>query len=98
MAVDDPLQTLLAELKELHLRAGKPSCRSIATKLGPGGISHNTVNKVFKELTKRPYLEQVVRHLDGDVAHFVELWTEAKRTTESRSPPALPDASSVQEE
>jgi biotin carboxyl carrier protein len=101
MAVNDPLRKLLDELKELHLRAGKPSCRDIKLgidqKIGPGRISHNTVNKMFTKLTKRAFLELVVQHLGGDIEHFVELWAEASRAAGSRPRQSPPNAGHLQE-
>jgi trehalose 6-phosphate synthase len=75
-----PTGLLLAELRELHLRAGEPSTRRIADGIGKL-VSHTTVHGMLRS-TKLPRLEHllpVVTWLGGDPERFRELWLAARR-------------------
>jgi hypothetical protein len=70
------------QLHELHVAAGAPSSRALAAGIteGQGGkASHTTVNGILGGTIAPswPMLEQMVRFLGGDVAHFRELWIAA---------------------
>ena len=72
---------LYDRLDELHLKAGMPSMREIATRAGRGRISSSTVHNVFTFRNARvprwPFLEEIVKALAGDTAVFLALWQAA---------------------
>lgn len=76
-----PITELYDQLDELHLQAGRPSMRMIATRAGRGTISSSTVHNVFafrhSRISKWPFLEEIVKALDGDTAVFLALWQAA---------------------
>ncbi|MEV6527754.1 GPP34 family phosphoprotein [Longispora sp. NPDC051575] len=85
-------QALFAALRDLHLRAGEPSTRTIAAACGRGVISHNTVHKVLVG-PRLPRLEQlltVVAQLCGDAQVFRELWIAARQAEGGRTPEEAP--------
>jgi hypothetical protein len=67
-------EELRAALKHLHLRAGKPSVRQIASDIT--GISHSTVHDVLngQRLPSWSNVERIVKYLNGDIASIRELW------------------------
>lgn len=69
---------LFSELRKLHIRAGKPSSREVATSIG--GISHTTVNNVIrgKRIPSWLVLSRIVRELGGDEALFRGLWAAVR--------------------
>jgi tetratricopeptide (TPR) repeat protein len=74
-----PVADLFSRLDELHMAAGLPSMREIASRAGRGRISSSTVHNVFRG-TKVPRwnsLEDIVRALGGDGAEFLGLWRAA---------------------
>jgi hypothetical protein len=88
MTERDALNVLLAALKELRIRAGKPSCRKIAkacTVDNETSISHGTVALVFKQLQRLEHVLLVVKYLNGDQDRFKELWAAAKIEEEEAS-------------
>ena len=72
---------LFDALRELYLRAGEPSMRTLARQCGSGVISYNTVHQVLtgSKLPRLGHVEVVVAQLGGDEAHFRELWVAARR-------------------
>ena len=71
-----PHRDLNDALHDLHHRAGWPSLRTLARE---AGCSHTTVSAVFSSarLPSWGTLELVVEALDGDTAHFRDLWLAA---------------------
>ena len=67
-------------LRELYLRAGEPSSRSVAVAIG--GMSHTTVNSALRgtRLPTWPVAAKLVTHFGGDVDQFRPLWVEARET------------------
>ena len=65
-------------MRVLHVEAGEPSSRTIATAIG--GISHTTVNYAIRggEFPSWAVTEKVVTYLDGDVARFRKLWVATR--------------------
>jgi hypothetical protein len=65
-------------LKELHLQAGKPSSRSIATAIG--GMSHTTVNAALRgtKVPSWPVVAKLVEYFGGDIEVFRQLWVETR--------------------
>jgi len=80
-------------LRELHLRAGEPSSRTIATRIGQ--TSHTTVNLALRgpRVPSWPVVAKVVEALDGDVEAIRPLWIDAQ---EREEPSAQTDDSDVQ--
>ena len=76
-----PITELYDRLDELHLKAGRPSMREIATRAGRGRISSSTVHNVFAFRNERvprwTFLEEIVKALAGDTAVFLALWQAA---------------------
>jgi hypothetical protein len=76
-----PITELYERLDELHLKAGMPSMRDIATRAGRGRISSSTVHNVFTFRNSRvprwPFLEEIVKALAGDTQVFLVLWQAA---------------------
>src|SRR5438132_11546884 len=76
-----PITELYDRLDDLHLKAGRPSMREIATRAGRGRISSSTVHNVFAFRNARvprwPFLEEIVKALAGDTAVFLALWQAA---------------------
>jgi tetratricopeptide (TPR) repeat protein len=93
-----PVTELFERLDQLHLTAGRPSMREIATKAGHGRISSSTVHNVFRSsrVPRWTFLEDIVKVLRGDTTEFLDLWQAAwqaeNRTTTSRvsSPEVTP--------
>lgn len=73
---------ILVELRRLHLRAGEPSVRAIAS--ATGAISHDTVHRVLTgpDVPQWGPLELVVEALHGDVEVFRGLWIAARSAME----------------
>jgi hypothetical protein len=85
---------LFDALRELYLRAGEPSMRTLARQCGSGVISYNTVHQVLtgSKLPKLGHVEVVVAQLGGDEQHFRELWIAARRAEdELRAGPEFPN-------
>src|SRR5262249_62408354 len=68
----EPGQFLFDELRSLHRRAGEPSTRTLARRLGVGVLSHSTVHAVLTgpRVPRWAPLELVVRQLGGGVGPF----------------------------
>ncbi|WP_410609702.1 trehalose-6-phosphate synthase [Amycolatopsis sp. lyj-109] len=71
---------LFDRLHELHLDAGEPGVRQIATGIGRGVLSYTTVHNVFRgpRVPKWGHLELIVDQLGGDVGTFRALWRAAR--------------------
>jgi len=76
-----PITELYERLDDLHLAAGRPSMREIATRAGRGRISSSTVHNVFVfrnfRVPRWPFLEEIVKALAGDTGMFLVLWQAA---------------------
>jgi tetratricopeptide (TPR) repeat protein len=74
------IKRLVESIRALHLRAGEPSAREIARRIGKGGLSHSSVNAVLRSgaLPRWGPLELVVVALGGQVDEFREQWTVAR--------------------
>ena len=74
-----PVTELFDRLDQLHLEAGRPSMRQIATRAGRGRISSSTVHNVFRSsrVPRWAFLEYIVTALHGDTAEFQALWQAA---------------------
>ena len=79
-----PIKELFDRLHALHLAAGQPSVREIATGIGRGMVSPSTIHNMFRgpRVPKWGFLELVVEELYGDPAEFRILW-QAARVAES---------------
>ncbi|TWP46113.1 trehalose-6-phosphate synthase [Lentzea tibetensis] len=75
-----PVTDLFDRLHELHLDAGEPGVRQIATGIGRGVLSYTTVHNVFRgpKVPKWGHLELIVEQLGGDVEAFRTLWRTAR--------------------
>jgi trehalose 6-phosphate synthase len=94
---------LFDRLHDLHLDAGEPGVRQIATGIGRGVVSYTTVHNVFRgpKVPKWGHLELIVDQLGGNPEAFRVLWRAARlaelaapgagRATEQRSEPASAD-------
>ena len=73
-----------AALRFLHLRAGKPSARSISRALGD--VSHTTVAGLLagRRIASWDIVRRTVVHLGGDEAEFQDLWMLAAGDTHAR--------------
>ncbi len=76
-----PVTELFDRLDQLHLDAGRPSMREIATRVGRGRISSSTVHNVFRNsrVPRWSFLEDIVKTLHGDTAAFLVLWQAASQ-------------------
>jgi trehalose 6-phosphate synthase len=75
-----PITELFDQLHELHLRAGEPGVRQIATGIGRGVLSYTTVHNVFRgpRVPKWGHLDLIVEQLGGDRETFHTLGTAAR--------------------
>jgi tetratricopeptide (TPR) repeat protein len=75
-----PITELFDRLHAIHLAAGQPSIREIATGVGRGVISPSTIHNMFRgpRVPKWGFLELVVEELRGDMAEFRALWQVAR--------------------
>jgi hypothetical protein len=75
-----PITDLFDRLHEIHIAAGQPSMREIATGIGRGVISSSTIHNMFRgpRVPKWGFLELVVEELRGDPAEFRALWQAAR--------------------
>ena len=82
---------LFDRLHDLHLKAGQPSLRQIATKIGRGVVSSSTVHNMFRgpRVPKWGFLELVVEELGGNVAEFRGLWQAARLAEEAADNPRM---------
>ena len=95
-----PVTELFDRLDQLHLAAGRPSMREIATRAGRGKISSSTVHNVFRSsrVPRWSFLEGIVQALHGDTAEFLDLWQSAWQaeneapTTRASSSDILPSS------
>src|SRR5206468_12195727 len=89
-----PVSDLFDRLHDLHLAAGQPSLRQIATKIGRGVISSSTVHNMFRgpRVPKWGFLELVVEELGGNVADFRVLWQAARLAEEAADNPRMTGA------
>jgi trehalose 6-phosphate synthase len=78
-------QDLVAQLRDLHLRAGEPSTRRIAEEIG--NLSHTTVHGMLRgdRLPRQQHLLDVVARLGGDRERFRQLWIAARQAELARS-------------
>jgi trehalose 6-phosphate synthase len=78
---------LFDRLHDLHLDAGEPGVREIATGIGRGVLSYTTVHNVFRgpKVPKWGHLELIVDQLGGNTETFRLLW-RAARLAELASP------------
>jgi hypothetical protein len=85
-----PLHDLAAALHRLRRRAGEPSMRKMATKIG---YSHTVVADAFKGLRcpTWPVLKAIVTYLDGDPEVFMYCW-RAVRDEEEPLPGSSDDS------
>jgi hypothetical protein len=69
---------LFSELRKLHVLAGEPGSREVATSIG--GVSHTTVNNAIrgKTMPSWPVLSKIVKELGGDEALFRGLWAAVR--------------------
>jgi hypothetical protein len=82
-----PHRDLVAELHDLHHRAGWPSLRTLAAR---AGVSHTTVSKVFSApaLPAWGTLELLVEAMDGHADEFHRLWLTATSPSDVGHAPA----------
>ena len=75
-----PITALFDRLHAIHLAAGQPSMREIASGIGRGVISSSTIHNMFRgpRVPKWGFLELVVEELHGDIAEFRVLWQAAR--------------------
>jgi tetratricopeptide repeat protein/NB-ARC domain-containing protein len=80
-----PITDLFDRLHELHLSAGLPSMREIATGIGRGHISSSTIHNMFRgpRVPRWSHLELVVKELQGNPADFRNLWQAARVAEET---------------
>jgi hypothetical protein len=69
-------------VRQLHRRAGEPSSRAIAGKVGD--MSHTTVNLALRgpKVPSWPVVAKVVNALGGDVEEFRQVWLDAQEPVE----------------
>jgi hypothetical protein len=86
-----PVSDLFDRLHDLHLAAGQPSLRQIATRIGRGVVSSSTVHNMFRgpRVPKWGFLELVVEELGGNVAEFRGLWQAARLAEEAADNPRM---------
>jgi hypothetical protein len=87
-----PVTDLFERLDQLHLAAGRPSMREIATRVGRGRISSSTVHNVFRNsrVPRWSFLEDIVKALRGDTAVFLALWQAAAQAESKGEAPEVP--------
>jgi tetratricopeptide repeat protein/NB-ARC domain-containing protein len=75
-----PITELFERLHAIHLAAGQPSIREIATGIGRGVISPSTIHNMFRgpRVPRWGFLELVVEELHGDLSEFRTLWQAAR--------------------
>ncbi|GLY42022.1 hypothetical protein Amsp01_080450 [Amycolatopsis sp. NBRC 101858] len=75
-----PEESLASALRRLHLRAGRPSTRKIASEVG--GVSHTTVNEMLRgsRVPAWDFVKKVGRYLNGDEGELWSLWSAAQKT------------------
>ena len=75
-----PITELFDRLNDLHFRAGEPSVRQIARRIGTGVVSASTVYNALKgpRVPKLSLLKLIVDQLGGPVEDFEELWRAAR--------------------
>jgi trehalose 6-phosphate synthase len=75
-----PITDLFDRLHAIHLAAGLPSTRELATRIGQGVISSSTIHNMFRgpKVPRWGFLELVVDELQGDTAEFQSLWRAAQ--------------------
>jgi tetratricopeptide (TPR) repeat protein len=80
-----PIAELFDRLDQLHLKAGRPSMRTIAVKAGRGHISSSTVHNVFRHsrVPRWDFLKDIVTALNGDTAAFKTLWEAAENSIQA---------------
>jgi hypothetical protein len=86
-----PVTELFDRLDQLHLDAGRPSMREIATRVGRGRISSSTVHNVFRNsrVPRWSFLEDIVKTLHGDTAAFLVLWQAASQAESKGESPTI---------
>ncbi|RUL90860.1 toll/interleukin-1 receptor domain-containing protein [Verrucosispora sp. FIM060022] len=86
-------RALFTALRELHVRAGEPSSRTIASAIG--GTSHTTINLALKgpKVPSWPILAKLVEYLGGDSDRFQELWIETREKIEPMREKRQPEVS-----
>jgi len=75
-----PITELFDRLHQIHLAAGQPSMREIASRFGRGVISSSTIHNMFRgpRVPKWSFMELVVEELHGDTPEFLALWQAAR--------------------
>jgi predicted NACHT family NTPase len=70
-------EVFVSALRDLHLRAGKPSTRSMSK--ATGTVSHTTVAELLggRRIPSWPVVASIVRHLGGNEMEFHQLWLAA---------------------
>ena len=83
-----PVAELFDRLHRLHLAAGRPSTRTIASRSGHE-VSSSTVHNVFNSsrLPRWDSLREIVRALNGDTAEFLSLWQAAWQAQNTANTP-----------
>ncbi|GAA3879746.1 hypothetical protein GCM10022243_50500 [Saccharothrix violaceirubra] len=76
---------LTEELRDLHLRAGAPSMRTLASS---ADMSHTSAHDALngKRLPSWSVVANLVRALDGDVDYFRDLWNRANAPSDDLVP------------
>lgn len=80
-------------IRDLHLKAGEPSSRAIATAIGR--ISHTTVHAAIRGNTvpSWPVVQKLVAQLGGDIETFRQLWSDTRPGATARRSVASPEIS-----
>ena len=78
-------QRFFSALRDLYLRAGEPSSRSIAVAIG--GVSHTTINLAIRgsKVPSWPITVKLVEHFGGEVEEFRNLWVETREPVEPKA-------------
>jgi hypothetical protein len=82
-----------AALRDLYVRAGEPSSRTMARAIG--GVSHTTLHSAIRGTTvpSWPVVAKLVAHLGGDTDRFRELWTDTRPNAQARRVATGPEVS-----
>lgn len=81
---------LTLALKSLHVRAGEPSSRTVASAIG--SMSHTTVSSAIRgdRVPTWPVLSKIVHYYSGDEEEFRQLWSATRESGVSAEMPAAP--------
>jgi hypothetical protein len=85
--------TFFGALRELYVRAGEPSTRTMATAIG--GVSHTTLHAAIRGTTVPSWgvVSKLVTFLDGDTDTFRELWADTRPNARARRVTTGPEIS-----